>query len=163
LTQREVERRRKQVQDIRNNFNELTEKVSKNLQNSSTTSANNANRFKGSQPDKKFIEAFDVENMSSQQLLQSEKDLLNSQDRHVDDLMITVGGIKQGQENINKELKYQNEDILLRLDGGLDKNLKQAKRADGKLVDLLKKADNCKLYLIIASEILFLVFLLMVF
>jgi len=98
--------------------------------------------------------------MSSQQLMQTETDLLNSQNRHVDDLLITVGAIKNGQQNINKELKYQNEELLPRLDNGIDRNLKQVKRADGKIVDLLKKADNCKLYMIIAAEIFILVFLI---
>ena len=116
--------------------------------------------------------------MSSQQLFQTEKDLLNSikrliinklnnfisaQNRHVDDLLVAVGGIKTGQENINKELRYQNEELLPRLEVGVDRNLKHAKRADGKIVELLKKADNCKLYMIIAVEVLILVFLILAF
>jgi len=158
ITSREAERRRKQVQDLKNASNEVSDKFSKTVYNSAQNT-----RYKGSQPEKKFVEAFDVENMSNQQLMQTEKDMISEQDKHIDGLAITVGAVKTGQLHINQELKYQNEDLLPKLDRGVDKNIKQTKRADGRLIELLRTADNCRLYIIIAIEILVLVFLLMAF
>jgi len=160
ITSREADRRRKQVQDLKNAYNEVSERFTKAMY---TTSQSNSQRFKGSNPEKKFGEAFDVENMSNQQLLHTEKDMLNDQDKHVDGLLLTVGAIKTGQVNINQELKYQNEDLLPKLERGVDKNIKQTKRADGRLVELLKTADNCRLYIIITIEIVILVLLLTAF
>eukprot|EP01016_Furgasonia_blochmanni_P047280 TRINITY_DN6933_c0_g1_i11.p1 TRINITY_DN6933_c0_g1~~TRINITY_DN6933_c0_g1_i11.p1 ORF type:complete len:266 (-),score=36.60 TRINITY_DN6933_c0_g1_i11:227-1024(-) len=154
LTQAEIERRRNMVTPLKSSLDELQKKatVRNQKQNTNLFDENKVNS-------QRFNEVVDTKNMSNQEMLSMQNNMMKDQDDQLDVLLGTVGNIKKIGKNINEELDVHHK-LLDDLDDGVSRNINKMEKTQGKLQDFMQKSSNCCLYSIILGELLLLVFLI---
>ena len=149
-----------QLQNDNNNFIRLSNNFQRSYSIDSTSSSMTNNNF-NTTSDKKlgFSDSYDLENMTTRDIILTHKVMLNHQEEQVGELINVVEKIKFGQETMSMELDSQKRQ-LVQLENGIDHNNMKFIKVNNKLLKLLKKSSNCKLYLMIILQMIILFLLI---
>ena len=146
LTTREIEKRRKLLTDIKAFHEQLKERFNVVIIPEGNVFSSSANRGG-------FDKDYDVNNLTTKDLVQVQKNMISEQDEQIEILTGVVGNIHRGQEVMRDELTYQNEELLPQLEKGIDQNTSKMIKVNKTLAKLLKSSSNCCLYIIILFQI----------
>ena len=148
LTSREIEKRKKLLTDIKASYEQLNERF-----NSVTIPEGNAITSTSARGGGGFEKDYSINDLTTKDMVQVQKNLINEQDEQIEILTGVVGNIQKGQEAMRDELTYQNEELLPQLEKGIDQNTAKMIKVNKVLAKLLKSSSNCCLYIIILLQI----------
>jgi len=148
----EIDRRRKKVNELSNTHFEYNEKF-----RSAMGLVNPNHVFKPSN-DKKYTDNIDRNTVTVTQLQKDKTDLEGNFNRKLEELGDATKTLKNDQIQMGDELSYQNG-LLTKIESDVDDNTLKFIKNNKKLVKILKKGSDCKLWLFIIIELILLVYL----
>ena len=160
LTQRECDKRRNLVKDLKRKRETLALKVSKIVEDKSSLFNVNGS---SAEEDQRLLgedgEYGDTRNKTNRQILDKQKGMLQQQDRQLDELRGIVGVIKDDNRVIHEELNTQDH-MLDELGRGMDRTQMKMMRVDNKLKRLIASSNQCCLWVVIIIEIIVLILII---
>jgi len=151
----EIDRRRKKVNELSNTHFEYNEKF-----RSAMGLVNPNHVFKPSN-EKKYTDNIDRNTVTVTQLQKDKSDLEVNFNRKLEELGDATKTLKNDQMQMGDELEYQNGVLLPKIEAGVDDNTLKFIKNNKKLVKILKKGSDCKLWVFIIIELILLVYLVL--
>jgi len=151
----EIDRRRKKINELSNTHFEYNEKF-----RSAMGFINPNHTFKPSN-EKKYTDNLERNTVTVTQLQKDRTDLEGQFDKRLEEMGDAVKTLKNGQDQMSGELTYQNEVLIPKIEQGIDNNTLKFIKNNKKLVKILKKGSDCKLWVVIVLELALLIFLIL--
>jgi len=153
ISSSEADRRRKKVNELRNQYADLNDKLA------AVGNSSNKQKFVSSSG-KTYSGTIDANNISMQQLQTDKKNIQNSFDQKISELEDAAKSLRSEQQFMSAELQYQSK-LIDKIEDTTDKNYLKMRRNNRKLDRLLRKGSDCCLWFILIVELIVLVMLLM--
>jgi len=151
----EIDRRRKKINELTNTHFEYSEKL-----RSAMGFINPNHTFKPSN-EKKYTDNIERNTVTVTQLQKDRVDLEGHFDQKIEELSDATKTLKTGQDQMTGELSYQNDVLLPKIQQGIDSNTLKLIKNNKKLVKILQKGSDCKLWVVIILELALLVYLIL--